>query len=189
MRPRYVGHWLRAALLLLIATAPAVAEESVVPSLVKQLNLVTHPPGTEPPSFTARTLDGGSLSLGQLRGKVVVVNFWASWCRECRPELPVLERLHRELAAKGVAIVGINAREDRDAISRYAKELGLTFPLVLDERGDIATRYGVIGLPTTFVIARDGRAVGFAIGPRGWTDGPALVLIEALLAEPGPAPR
>jgi peroxiredoxin len=67
---------------------------------------------------------------------------------------------------------------------RYAKELGLTFPLVLDRDGKINARYGVIGLPTTFVVGRDGRAIAFAIGPRQWESAPARTLIAALLAEP-----
>jgi cytochrome c biogenesis protein CcmG, thiol:disulfide interchange protein DsbE len=116
------------------------------------------------------------------------VNFWASWCFECRPEMPVLERLQREFFSRGLIIIGVNAREDREAARRYATELGLTFPLVLDRNGTINTLYGVVGLPTTFVIGRDGRAIGFAVGPREWESAPARALIAALLAEPAPPP-
>lgn len=120
------------------------------------------------------------------RGTVTVLNFWASWCLECRPEMPELERLQREFSSQGLAVIGVNAREDKEAARRYAKELGLTFPLVLDRNGTIGTLYGVVGLPTTFVIGRDGRAIGFAVGPRQWESAPARALIEALLAEPAP---
>ena len=98
----------------------------------------------------------------------------------------MLENLHRELASRGLAIVGVNAREEARAITRYAKQLGLTFPLVLDPAGKINDLYGVIGLPTTFVVARDGRAVAFAVGPRPWGSPPARALLETLLAEPIP---
>ena len=118
----------------------------------------------------------------------MILNFWATWCLECRPEMPVLEQLHREFASRGFAIVGINAREDREAVRRYAKELGLTFPLVLDPSGKINALYGVIGLPTTFVVGRDGRAVALAIGPREWASAPARTIIETLLAEPTARP-
>jgi peroxiredoxin len=102
--------------------------------------------------------------------------------------MPVLERLEREFSSQGLAIIGVNARENKDAVRRYAKELGLTFPLVLDRDGKINALYGVIGLPTTFVVGRDGRAIAFAIGPRQWESAPARALIAALLAEPGPGP-
>jgi peroxiredoxin len=98
--------------------------------------------------------------------------------------MPVLEGLHREFASRGLAIVGINAREDTQVVGRYARELGLTFPLVLDPEGKNNDLYGIIGLPTTFVIGRDGRAVAFGVGPRDWGSPLARALIEALLAEP-----
>jgi thiol-disulfide isomerase/thioredoxin len=116
---------------------------------------------------------------------VLILNFWASWCVECRPEMPVLEQLHREFAPRGLAIVGVNAREGTEAVRRYARELGLTFPLVLDPDGRIKALYGVIGLPTTFVAGRDGRAVALAIGPRNWGSAQAREILQALLAEPG----
>jgi peroxiredoxin len=98
--------------------------------------------------------------------------------------MPLFERLHRELAAQGLSVLGINAREGTAAIRGYAKELGLTFRLVTDSKGEINAAYGVIGLPTTFVIARDGRAVARGVGPREWGNEHALAILRALLAEP-----
>ncbi len=116
------------------------------------------------------------------------MNFWATWCPECRQEMPVLERLHRELVPQGLGIVGVNARKKKKAVSRYVKELGLTFPVMLDPDGKISALYGVVGLPATFLVGRDGRAVAFAIGPREWGSAPARALLDALLAEPAPRP-
>lgn len=177
---------LAAGLLAVAMWSSAAAEQADVTVLVKHLGLVGYRPGTKPPHFNGRTLADRHVSLPDLRGKVVVMNFWASWCLECRPELPMLERLHRELAPRGLAIVGVNAREDVQTIARYATDLALTFPLVLDPHGNTNTAYGVIGLPTTFVIGRDGRGVAFGVGPRDWGSAPARALIEALLAEPTP---
>jgi peroxiredoxin len=98
--------------------------------------------------------------------------------------MSAFERLHREFSAQGLAVVGINAREGTSTIREYAKELGLTFPLILDPKGTINTIYGVIGLPTTFLIGRDGRPVALAVGQREWTSTPARAIIRALLAEP-----
>ena len=122
--------------------------------------------------------------LSDSSSRVHVVNFWATWCLECRPEMPMFERLHHEFGAQGLSVVGINAREGATAVRVYAKELGLTFPLILDPRGTINAAYGVIGLPTTFLIGRDGRPVALTIGPREWSGKPARALIQALLAEP-----
>jgi peroxiredoxin len=100
--------------------------------------------------------------------------------------MPVFEQLHRELASKGLAVIGVNAREERAAIRRYAGELGLTFPLVLDPDGKINAAYGVVGLPTTFVVARDGQVVALAVGSRDWAGASARALFQALLAAPSP---
>ena len=175
-----------AGVLIAIVTilgAPA-ASRAEVAALLQKLNLTAYPRGTRPPEFNGRTADGREASLASLRHKVILLNFWATWCQECRPEMPVFEGLHREHAPHGLSIMGINAREGTVAIRGYAKELGLTFPLILDPNGEINALYGVIGLPTTFFIGRDGRAVALAVGPRDWASAPARVLIQALLAEP-----
>jgi peroxiredoxin len=147
-----------------------------------------HAPGTRPPEFRGRTVEGHPVSLAELGGRVVLLNFWATWCFECRPEMPEIERLHRELGPQGLTVVGVNAREGTAAIRDYARELGLTFALVLDPNGDIVKKYGVIGIPTTFLIGRDGRAVAVAVGPRAWGGPPARAILRALLDEPVPRP-
>lgn len=172
--------------LLVVAPCNATGADPGVTSLLKPLNLVGYPSGTTPPHFSGGTVDARRVAMTALRGKVVLVNFWASWCLECRPEMPVLERLHRELVPQGLAVVAVNAREKKEVISRYAKELGLTFPLVLDPDGKISALYGVVGLPATFLVGRDGRAVAFAIGSREWGSASARALFDALLAEPAP---
>jgi len=175
--------------LLIAVLAPAVsAEEPALAALLKTLDLRDYISRPAPPQFSGSALDARQLSMVEHRGMVIVLNFWATWCLECRPEMAVLERLRREFASRGLVIIGVNARENKDVVKRYAKELGLTFPLVLDPDGRINALYGVIGLPTTFVVGRDGRAVAFAVGPRQWESAPARALIEVLLAEPAPGP-
>jgi peroxiredoxin len=175
--------------LLVAALAPAAsADEPALAALLKTLDLRGYTSRTAPPQFSGSTLDARQLSMTEYRGTVIVLTFWASWCLECRVEMPALERLQREFSSRGLAIIGVNARENKEAVGRHAKELGLTFPLVLDPDGKINALYGVIGLPTTFVVGRDGRAIAFAIGPRQWESAPARALIEALLAEPTPGP-
>ena len=175
--------------LLAAALAPAAsADEPALPSLLKTLDFRGYTSRMAPPQFSGSTLDARPLSITEYRGSVIILNFWASWCLECRPEMPVLERLQREFSSRGLIIIGVNTREKKEAAWRYAKELGLTFPLVLDRDGKINALYGVVGLPTTFVIGRDGRTIGFAVGPREWESAPARALIAALLAEPALPP-
>jgi peroxiredoxin len=173
---------------LIAVCGPASADRPPVASLLKALNLVEYRAGTVSPYFSGNTLDGRQFSTTDRRGKVVVMNFWASWCAACRPEMPALDRLHREFAARGLTVVGINAREGKAAVGRYADALGLTFPLVLDSDAAIDAGYGVIGLPATFLIARDG-AVGLAVGHRDWGSAVSRALIQALLAEAAEAPK
>lgn len=159
------------------------ASQPVTTDMLKALNLSSYPSAVRPPAFTARTIEGEVVSLAVLRGKVGLLNFWATWCQECRPDMALLERLHREFAAQGLVVLGINVREQSLAVRKYAKELGLTFPLVLDPKGELSGAYGVVGIPTTFLVGRDGRAVALAVGPRDWGGETARSLIRALLAE------
>ena len=197
--PAAMGAWLPAGLavwagllasgLFVAALAGAAStDQPALASLLKTLDLRGYTSRAAPPQFSGSTLDARQLSVSEHRGMVIVLNFWASWCLECRSEMPALERLQREFASRGFVIIGVNARESKEAVGRYAAELGLTFPLVLDPDGTINALYGVLGLPTTFVVGRDGRAIAFAIGPRKWESAPARALIEALLAEPAPGP-
>jgi cytochrome c biogenesis protein CcmG, thiol:disulfide interchange protein DsbE len=179
--------WLVGGALAVVLSGVAAAERTPAASLLAPLSLRGYPPDTTPPAFRGRTLDG-TLSLTDIRGRVVLLNFWASWCAECRPEMPVLQRLHEELGPRGLAVVGVNAREEVATLRRYATELRLTFPLVLDRDGTINHQYGVVGLPTTFLVGRDGRAVAFGVGARDWGSKPARALLEALLAELAPRP-
>jgi peroxiredoxin len=174
--------WWGLAVLMILLAASAMGQP-VVRALLQKLTLSDYPTGMWPPPFTGRTTTGQEVSLADLQGRVVLVNFWASWCAECRPEMPMFERLHREFAGQGLTVLGINFRESIPRIQQYAEELGLTFPLLLDPQGEIFRTYGVIGLPTTFLVGRDGRPVALAVGPRPWDSVEARALIQALLAE------
>jgi len=106
--------------------------------------------------FSARDLSGHSVSLASLRGKVVVLAFWATWCRPCHFELPVLEKMSER---DGVAILGINQELTRIAGPYFLDENGYTFPSLIDEGGRISRQYGVSAIPVTIIINRDGRLV------------------------------
>ncbi len=128
--------------------------------------------GHPAPDFTVKDTTGKTFKLSALRGQPVVLNFWATWCPPCKAELPELQAGSERLAGQ-VAVVGLNQGETRDEVSAFAQQMGLTFPIPLDERMDVSRTYGVRSLPTTFFIDRTGVIRAMQIG----------ALTEATLAQ------
>jgi cytochrome c biogenesis protein CcmG/thiol:disulfide interchange protein DsbE len=121
--------------------------------------------GEPAPPLTLRRLDTtGTLSLASLRGKVVAINFWASWCGPCRDEAPLLERTWRENRAKGFVLLGVDANDSSGEARKFMRKHGLTYPIVHDAHGSTLGHWGVPGLPTTFVVDREGRVVAKVLG-------------------------
>jgi len=118
------------------------------------------------PDFSLPLLDGpGSVRLSSLRGQVVVVNFWASWCRECRVEHPALQAAWQRFRDQGVVFVGIPFQDSPSASVAYAREMGGGWPLLSDPSSATALAYGVYGVPETFFIDPRGRIAGKQVGP------------------------
>ena len=118
------------------------------------------------PSLTLPKLDGGgSMSLRDLRGKVVVLNFWASWCAPCRDEAPMLERWHRRIAARGGTVLGVDALDATDDAREFVRRFGITYPNVRDVSGERLKPFGIAAYPETFVIDRAGRIAALVRGP------------------------
>lgn len=172
-----------AALAAVIAFAMPAAAQGSDAERLRALGIMGYGHKERAPAFSVLTPEGHRLSLTALRGKVVVLTFWTTWCPPCSEQMPVLEQLHRDLSGAGLVVVGVNAREDAAPIADYAREHALSFPLGLDPDGKVGAAYGVVAFPTTFVIARDGRSVARAVGPRPWRSDAVLSLIRALLAE------
>ena len=125
--------------------------------------------GNFPPAPTAELPvlgEGGTRSIADLRGKVVVLNFWASWCEPCRAEAPLLERTHKRLTASGAGtVLGVTYDDSTPASLKFADDYGMSFPSVRDVGTKLAKRYGTTYVPETFVIDRGGRIVGVFRGP------------------------
>jgi cytochrome c biogenesis protein CcmG/thiol:disulfide interchange protein DsbE len=110
-------------------------------------------------------LDGsGRQSLTQLRGKVVVLNFWASWCGPCENEAPMLERAQQRLVSSGGTVLGVTYKDDADASRDFVKKYKLTYPSLRDDRLELAPKYGTTKLPETFVLDKDGHVVAMSRG-------------------------
>ena len=108
------------------------------------------------PDFALETFAGETLRLSDLRGKVVVLNFWASWCPPCRWEMPFFETISQEYKERGVIFLGVAISDTMEDASDFADSVGVTYPLALDAAGETARDYEVLGLPTTFLIDKDG---------------------------------
>jgi cytochrome c biogenesis protein CcmG/thiol:disulfide interchange protein DsbE len=113
------------------------------------------------PAFTLDRLDrDGQLGVGDLKGKAVVVNFWASWCVPCRDEAPVLQKTYERYRDQGLVVLGVDVNDFRQDARRFMKRYGLTYPVVYDGKGSTVGKWGVRGFPETFFVDRTGKLVG-----------------------------
>lgn len=128
--------------------------------------------GAPAPPAEVRDLEGRPVRLADLRGKVVFLNFWATWCAPCRDEAPSLERLYASLRERGFELLGVSvdAAGEADAIRAFQREFALSFPILVDPDKEAYRAYGATGVPETFLIDADGRLVERFIGPRNWDE-------------------
>lgn len=120
------------------------------------------------PGFAIKDLSGRTQQLSDYRGKIVFLNFWTSWCPPCRAEMPSMQKLYQRLDKKKYALLAVNVGEGRQTVKQFAQTNGYTFPFLLDENGQIATRFGVRAFPTTYIINKQGKVVGGFVGGREW---------------------
>jgi cytochrome c biogenesis protein CcmG/thiol:disulfide interchange protein DsbE len=152
-------------------------------------------PGEKAPDVKLAPLDGSGTKLTELssfRGKVVLLNFWASWCGPCVVELPALQRLHDTLAREGFSVVSIAVDDTADAVRQFKERFGLTFPILLDEGGGTKDLFKLSGVPESFIIDREGkfqtildpdddRVTFRLVGPRDWASPNSIARFRAVL--------
>ncbi|MGE4608629.1 MAG: TlpA disulfide reductase family protein [Myxococcota bacterium] len=141
--------------------------------------------GTTAPDFSLPSLIGDRIvDLESLSGEVVLVNFWATWCKPCEDEMPAMERLYRTLSDSGFELIAISVDDDRALVERFASRLGLSFPILLDPQHEAATAYQTFRFPESLLVGRDGVIVERYIGPKDWDAAAYVTRIRKLLAEP-----
>ena len=139
------------------------------------------PAGSMAAPFELTTLDGKVVKLSELTGKVVLVNFWATWCGPCKEEMPSLARLQMQLDPGQFALMTVTTDLHRQGIVHFLSQLGLNLPVLFDEDQEVSRSFMVRGLPTTIVIAQDGTLVGRAVGPRAWDSSEAVAAMRQIM--------
>lgn len=139
--------------------------------------------GKPAPDFTLNNMQGQPVSLSDYRGKVVIVNFWATWCPPCREEMPSMEKLYREQRAAGLELLAINTEENgKRVVSKFLQRTPYSFPILLDSDSEAMNGYRVYRLPESFIVDRNGVVVERVVGARNWLEGPLFKLINSLLS-------
>ncbi len=147
----------------LVILSPAVADEKA-------------------PDFTLTSVDGTSYSLSKLRGKVVVLNFWATWCAPCLEEMPTLDSLYKRYRQRGLVVLGVSIDRKRETVEGFLEKNPVSYPILLDTKGEVfVDKYTVSGLPATYIIDGKGLIVDQYIGKRDFTSEDFLQFIEGLL--------
>jgi thiol-disulfide isomerase/thioredoxin len=187
-RLRHLMFDLRLAPVLILVLCTPVGQlhaELPAPELSHELNPLATPVAA--PDFSLEDIDGEQHALSDYRGKVIMLNFWATWCPPCRREIPSMESIYQELRDKGFVVLGINEFETPDHVFAYTGQLSVfpTFPILFDSDSKVSQLYGVKGLPTTLLVNRQGQVVYRAAGGRDFDHPEVRVIVSDLLAENG----
>src|SRR5215471_4843070 len=185
-------HWWQLALALVVSlgvlasrghTQARLAEQAPAGGPAPLTSVGEHPPA---PDFTLTTLSGTSLSLADLRGKVVLLNFWATWCVPCRKEMPAIEALYQRYKDQGLEVLAISLDKLSTAVvEAFVKEMGVTYRVALDPTWATARTYAVRAVPATFLIDRAGNVVLRELGERDWMEEAKQRAVEGLLQASG----
>jgi thiol-disulfide isomerase/thioredoxin len=135
----------------------------------------------DPIDFTLPLLDGTNQRLSDLKGKVVFLNFWATWCPPCRQEMPSMETLYQRFKGQGLEILAVDCQEGAQDVSAFMRKNGLTFPAALDTSGAVSGDYGISAIPTTYIIDRSGKIIIRAVGGLRWANPKIIAAFETLL--------
>jgi peroxiredoxin len=162
--------------LALIPLGPAIANDPFT-----SMALIRPPRPHTAEEFSVKSPDGKTIRLADYRGKVVFLNFWATWCAPCRDEMPAMQRLYQKYRDRGLVVLAVSLDSETSGVAPFVKQLGVSFPIAQDLTWTVAERYRVNRLPSSFLVDRQGTLVALAIGPRDWDTTPAHAVMESLL--------
>jgi cytochrome c biogenesis protein CcmG, thiol:disulfide interchange protein DsbE len=176
-----------ATVLVALAAAPRASNaQSVKPGwvdeLIKSIGLVK-PAMSGAPDFNLLDANGSPVGLSGYRGKLVLLNFWATWCGPCRDEMPSMEQLSRNFGGQSLAVLAVNQRENAALVNKFMKTHGLNFTAPLDTTGRVAGYYRVYGIPVSYLIDADGQAIGMKSGPLDWASPAVMKVLRKLVGD------
>ena len=148
--------------------------------LFSDVGVLQIPQDTDPLEIKLQDPTGRPISLSEFRGKIVFINFWTTWCLACVIEMPSMEKLHQTFKDRDFVMVAINLQESASRVKQFYKEYKLTFTTLLDTTGDVGAGLGIRSIPTTFILDKNGRIIGKALGPREWEGKNSIALFEYL---------
>jgi len=154
--------------LLLLLSLPLFLQSSGVFAAMNIHTLTKVAGNPDAPDFNLEDQDGNFMKMSDFKGKVVIINFWATWCPPCRKEMPSMQRAWEKLKQEGIVMLAINVGEDSDQIFAFTAEYPVEFPLLMDRDSSVVRQWNVRGLPTTYIVNPAGKIVYQAIGDREW---------------------
>jgi peroxiredoxin len=179
-----------AAVALFLVSAGALPAQNTpdisVDGLLRSIGM-RKPAMTQAPDFTLRDTGGGTVSLSGQRGRLVLLNFWATWCGPCRDEMPSMEALSRNFGGQGFTILAVNQKESAARVIKFMKTHGLNFNVPLDTDGRVNSAYRVYGIPVSYLIDGNGNVIGMKSGPRDWASRDVVEVFRKLIADGGGA--
>ena len=161
--------------------AIAGSQHQELDRLFSNIGILKIPQISRPVEIQLKDVFGNTVSLSDFRGNVVFLNFWATWCPPCVIEMPSMQKLHRRFKDKNFVMVAINSQETDTQVKSFLNKYKLSFTALLDSSGEVGTWFDVNAFPTTFVLDKEGRIIGRALGPREWDSQASVALFDYLI--------
>jgi len=156
-------------------------KDKKIETLFNEAGVIRIQQSTDPIEIVLKDMNGQERKLSDFSGKIIFLNFWATWCVPCRKEMPSMERLYQHFKAENFEMIGINLQEPVEFVKEFFEEYKLTFISLLDSTGDVRNRFGIRAIPVTLILDKNQRIIGKAIGEKEWDTKESVTLFEHLV--------